>query len=365
MSSRSPARHRVEDDDDDFIPQPPKRNLNLEKAPAGDKGEFILKAPKKPKRLKKSYLDASSAMKTSATGLAVLASTSVAHSTGTTRSSTAGHLDAVEEEKSEEQPNTRVGAVIVPGWSPRNTSDHSASTYGIISNEGSSPPPAVPREEKPLQATLVADRVNSYNEEADIESQLHSRMRTEAKDIASMVHRRIFDNTAMAVVKTNEEPASCATRSEEDSRRKKKCILLALAVLVIAGAIGAGVGIALSKPPDEPPEPTDPLDAFRSVLDSVSEEGLDDPNSPQYQALTWIANEDPANTTVGINDTETIKQRYVAAVLYFALGGKGWTNQYNFLSEDDICLWNQNNFSGISCGSTPGDVQTLRLCKFK
>jgi hypothetical protein len=110
--------------------------------------------------------------------------------------------------------------------------------------------------------------------------------------------------------------------------------------------------------------PVDSTDTFRSVLVPVSGERLDDPNSPQYQALNWIANEDPANVVVGLNATETIKQRYVAAVLYFALGGEGWANQYNFLTEDDICLWNQNDVSGIICSSTPGGVQMLLLCKF-
>jgi hypothetical protein len=389
MSSRSPARHRVEDDDDDFIPQPPKRDQNLEKAPAGDKGEIIPKAPKKTQRLKKSYLDASSAMKTSATGLAVLASTSVAHRTATARAFTAedldameeekseekppastrmvrafiaDNMDAIEEEKSEEKPHARVGAVVVPGWSPRNTSDHSTSTDDAISKENSSSPPAMPGEEKPLQATLVADSVALYEEQADIESQVHSRMRREAEDIAAMVHKRIFENTAMAVVTTNEEPASSVTTSEGDNRRKKKCILLALAVLVIAGAIGAGVGIALSKPPDEPPEPTDPLDAFRSVLGSVSEEGLDDPNSTQFKALNWIANEDPANTTVGITPDETIKQRYVAALLYFALGGENWINKYNFLMGLPICSWNQE-LLGIICDSANVRVKMLNMCK--
>jgi hypothetical protein len=251
---------------------------------------------------------------------------------------------------------------VVPGLSPRNTSDHSTSTDDEISKEDSSSPPAMPGEEQPLQATLVADSVTSYEEQADIESQVHSRMRREAEDIAAMVHKRIFENTAMAVVTTNEEPAASAMKSEEVNGRKKKCILLALAVLVIAGAIGAGVGIALSKPPDEPTEPPDPLGAFRSVLGSVSEEGLDDPNSPQFKALNWIANEDPANTTVGINTDETIKQRYVAALLYFALGGENWINKYNFLTGLPICSWNQE-LLGIICDSANLRVKMLNMCK--
>ena len=74
---------------------------------------------------------------------------------------------------------------------------------------------------------------------------------------------------------------------------------------------------------------------------------MDDKNSPQTQALNWIANEDLAKTSVNHTDIEIIKQRYVVAVLYFALGGEGWTNHYTFRTEGYICSWNQDELSGI------------------
>ena len=65
---------------------------------------------------------------------------------------------------------------------------------------------------------------------------------------------------------------------------------------------------------------------------------------------------------------ETIKNRYVAALLYYAFGGSNWKEQYNFRSEGDICTWNQKGLfglmSGISC-SSDGIVESLRLGKFE
>jgi hypothetical protein len=325
---------------------------------AGKEKSFGYTEPNKATRSLGSNLDNSFGTKTSALGVAALASTSMSCSAGTARAYNTHGLNSIEEENSKEKPNIRVGAVVVPGLSSSGqTSDHSASTYSEINYEDSLSSPAAGKEQ-PLQAMLVADRVTWDNEDADVEAQMKARMRTEAEDIADMVHRRIFQNTATAVVDTGEA---------KSTRRKKICILL-VAVLVIAGAVGAGVGIALSKPPPPPPpEPTSPppsdsIEIFRNALDSVSGERLDDENSPQYKALRWIANDDPAETSVGVNDIESIKQRYVAAVLYFALGGDNWIEKYNFLTGDPICSWNQES-SGVICDSTNVRVVTLHLCK--
>ena len=54
MTSRPHAHLRFindNDDDNDFIPQAPRIGQNLDKGPAGDKGDFIPRFPKKSKRL--------------------------------------------------------------------------------------------------------------------------------------------------------------------------------------------------------------------------------------------------------------------------------------------------------------------------
>ena len=89
---------------------------------------------------------------------------------------------------------------------------------------------------------------------------------------------------------------------------------------------------------------------------------MNDTDSPQYKALNWIANKDKANMMVGSTANETIKQRYVAAVLYFALHGENWINKYNFLTPGPICSWNQETL-GILCNSAKVGVKALNICK--
>jgi hypothetical protein len=69
------------------------------------------------------------------------------------------------------------------------------------------------------------------------------------------------------------------------------------------------------------------LDCLADILvhhDVVGAEALQDESSPQSQALSWLANEDPAlleldsTTPIGI-----LVERYVLALLYFATNGEG------------------------------------------
>jgi hypothetical protein len=115
------------------------------------------------------------------------------------------------------------------------------------------------------------------------------------------------------------------------------------------------------------------IEAFQGILEPFSGEALNDVNSPQFKALNWIVNDDPANLSVGgTTPDETIQTRYVAAVLYYALGGVSWATQYDFLSDRDICTWNLDSSGPIyqnriregyhtGCGSN-SIVETLQLC---
>ena len=64
--------------------------------------------------------------------------------------------------------------------------------------------------------------------------------------------------------------------------------------------------------------------------------------------------------------------RYVSALLYFALDGPNWASQLNFLSEKEICDWNQiyvadgqveGRFFRIGIACNNGFVNTLQLRK--
>ena len=67
---------------------------------------------------------------------------------------------------------------------------------------------------------------------------------------------------------------------------------------------------------------------------------MEDPETPQYQAVAWLANEDPAMLDLDRTAPEIIQERYLAAFLYFNFQGDQWIGQFNFLSGDSICDWN-------------------------
>jgi hypothetical protein len=60
-----------------------------------------------------------------------------------------------------------------------------------------------------------------------------------------------------------------------------------------------------------------------------------------------------------------IKTRYVAALIYFAFKGPNWLQQFNFLSADNMCMWNQidtdDRAYGIECGGCPGKCRDVAI----
>jgi len=81
------------------------------------------------------------------------------------------------------------------------------------------------------------------------------------------------------------------------------------------------------------------------VLEEVSNgTEIVDPDSHQYTAYQWIVNQDGAQ--VCPND-QTLVQRYVLALLYFAMGGVGWIpSAGQYLNNGPECGW-----FGVSCES--------------
>jgi Leucine-rich repeat (LRR) protein len=158
-------------------------------------------------------------------------------------------------------------------------------------------------------------------------------------------------------------PSSVAT-NEEDAKKKKICIVAIVLLAIIAAAVGAGVGISVSN--ESTGEPVSArVKAFQEFLVPISGEQLKDTSSPQFQALIWLANDDGANMTIGVDREVAIKTRYVAAVLYYASQGDNWHDNNNFLSEKSTCEWNRNLFDGleplgISCGTDDTIVESFR-----
>jgi hypothetical protein len=151
--------------------------------------------------------------------------------------------------------------------------------------------------------------------------------------------------------------------------------------VVAALAIGLGVGLSLSKSlsttssvedtpapvPTSAPGPNAPTSApgpviepgnvaqCRQLLYPLSSKALDDPSLPQSQAFNWVTNE------TAVRSSADIETRYVTVTIYYSWGGEAWANQYNFLSQNNVCMWNDTGDNGILC--TDGDITKLSLCK--
>jgi hypothetical protein len=131
-----------------------------------------------------------------------------------------------------------------------------------------------------------------------------------------------------------------------------------------------------------------PLDRLNELLEILLVEAdlldrtpLSSPGTFQYQALMWLANDDPANLDFeGVSPAELL-ERFIMVLLYFSTGGDKWSNSIKFLSNSSACEW-----EGVSCysmkmfeinfysknlsGQLPTELglltnlQDLKVCKF-
>jgi hypothetical protein len=75
-------------------------------------------------------------------------------------------------------------------------------------------------------------------------------------------------------------------------------------------------------------------------------EALQDESSPQFLALRWLFNNDPAVLDLDIMPTGILVERYVLALFYFATTSEeeGALNVLNFLAASSVCEW-----KGVIC----------------
>jgi len=75
------------------------------------------------------------------------------------------------------------------------------------------------------------------------------------------------------------------------------------------------------------------------LLDVSDAKSLTHKSSPQHQAMCWIIYKDPANLSP--NFAARLKQRYAAAVLFYATGGGNhkWKQNDSWLTKRHECRW--------------------------
>ena len=89
---------------------------------------------------------------------------------------------------------------------------------------------------------------------------------------------------------------------------------------------------------------------YRNAIVSVTKtiplsryEGFNDPDSPQSQALQWMVYNDPRQLKLPTHRNDPFVQRYIAAVLIFAVAPLAQTRiDFNLLSTNHECKWNSN-----------------------
>lgn len=103
---------------------------------------------------------------------------------------------------------------------------------------------------------------------------------------------------------------------------------------------------------------------FRSMLETlmpVSGDLLLDESTFQYQAFEWLVFDDPRDLDPEVTTDQTIIDRYVAALLYFATDGENWVEQYDFLSATHFCDWNDGTNAAGSLGITCNRLQVSEI----
>ena len=139
-------------------------------------------------------------------------------------------------------------------------------------------------------------------------------------------------------------------------RTRKILIVTALTLVVI------GCATFLRRNDDGSPQQQQHLHGSRlkQFQSTITEQGitsiedLENPETPQYLALQWVANSDKANLKA---DDPLVLQRYALAVLFYFSndgeypeeGSEQWNQWFNWRSESGVCSWR-----GVVCeGDSP------------
>ena len=126
-------------------------------------------------------------------------------------------------------------------------------------------------------------------------------------------------------------------------------LLAAVVVLVFFVIIPA---VVVSKNKNNKSLQDRPRPTFDEIAEYIIDQGISTvsdvwgPETPQYQAAMWLMQDDPANvpvpTTSDIStyDGYRYMTRYVMAVNYFAFNGSNWDDDLNWMTDLDVCDWN-------------------------
>jgi hypothetical protein len=120
-------------------------------------------------------------------------------------------------------------------------------------------------------------------------------------------------------------------------------------VVVVSLSLNGGSGNS-DGPSTESPTAAPTLsekEELRQFLHTVSgPELLLQESTPQRQAYLWVLEQQQAQADEEDHlSPNQLLERYILAVLYWAMGGPNWTQSEGFLSDLPVCEW-----GGVTCG---------------
>jgi len=292
-------------------------------------------------------------------------------------------------------PTTVKDATILPPFSPiavlpsRLTDDNSATDANSM--EQKLPQKGFARQRK-VTPGAVAVGIRQEVSDFTVQDSLHrpdSDLRIEAHlapddaEVEARIAERMEDQITRQVEERLTSDIVVATEVKEDMSSSSYCawdkriilVLVLLFFMTIGGVVGAvGYSIAEERKKDIPIQTSPTSAPIRPVDDRLVDElkawivpteqdlvPFSDPTSAQSQALRWL-HSDPV--AISANRTsETVLQRYVLAVLYFATSGSSWF--WSYLSPEDVCTWNigtfDSNKTGIFCDTDGETIDNIRM----
>ncbi|KAG7349626.1 RHS repeat-associated core domain containing protein [Nitzschia inconspicua] len=205
-------------------------------------------------------------------------------------------------------------------------------------------------------------RINLHNEKnLSLRQESSSSLRQiMTKAVTGGSSRRFYDEISLV-----EEPA-IRPHDPKRFRRRMMCRLVTIttvvAILVLFCVFALDATRDRNSHGNGKPAKGDParLEATITFLfekEISTARALYDESSPQYQAARWLAMEDPEQLAVpftdnnpegGLRNTIPFRfiQRYVLAVLYYALQGDDWVQPHKFVSDAHECSWFESIVQG-------------------
>ncbi|KAG7360785.1 RHS repeat-associated core domain containing protein [Nitzschia inconspicua] len=123
------------------------------------------------------------------------------------------------------------------------------------------------------------------------------------------------------------------------------CACLVLVAIVLGVSLGTKTGAPPPGAADVYTEDHRYWSLGETIESSVGSEIFEEGTS-ENRALHWLAEEDPRQLPV-TSTMEDILERFILANFYFATNGPAWKKQFDFLSEKDVCDWNDGGKGGV------------------